>query len=505
VHNHFITLMIFIPLLGAFLQVFTPKWRDAFSNVDKWVALSASLLSSFFGLWSVFLLQKHSADVQIVESLNWVGSYSIHYEVGMDGLSAALVILLSILFPVLITAEWKQKTAGRGMFALFLILQSSLIGAVCSQDLFLLFFFWAMSAVPIYFLIGIWGGAKREESAIKTLVTASIGNAFIFAAFLLIYYTIEPHTFLLKDLAGGKLAGKYFLFLGNGLYTPHVAFLLFSVGLSLRLPIWPLHGWFTQLAEEAPASVFSVVCGAAVPVALYLFMRMSYTLFPDALPYMGPSIVNIGILNLLLGIICAFAQRSLALLVAFSCMAEVGLLLIGVGSLNSAGVVGAAYQQLSMGLAVAGLGLFGGIVYDRVGHVLFMKEDRQRTLGGVALSAPRASFLCALLIASLIGLPGFAGFVSHSLLYIGSYSLHPVIVLLSGGLFILTTYYVFSMYRSIFLGQAVQGFSGFVDLSVREQAYLLPVGFALLVLGIYPKPVLELIRPTVLTLLSTLN
>ncbi len=497
--------MIFIPLLGVFFQTTMAKGKTSHGLTEKWVALSASLLSSMFGLWAVFFMQKQTADIQLLESINWVGSYAIHYEVGMDGLSAVLVLLISILFPVLIAAEWTQKVASRGIYSLFLILQSAFIGTVCAQDLFLMFFFWSLSAVPFYFLIGIWGGEKREESAIQTLVTASLGNALLFASFLLIYYTVEPHTFLLKDLSGGKLVGKYFLFMGNGLYTPNIAFLLFCLGLAFRLPIWPMHGWFTHLALEAPSSVFAAVCGVSVPVALYLFMRVSYSIFPDILPYLGSWVVMVGVFNLIFGVFCAFAQSNLSLLLAFSCMAEVGFLLVGVGSLSPAGVVGAAYQQISLGLVAAGFGLFCGVMFNRLGHVSFLKGESEKGLGGLATQAPWVSLFCGVLIASLLGIPGFGGFVSHALLTIGSYSVHPMAVLLSGGLFIMVTYYLFSMYRNIFLGQAGKGAAVFSDLSLRERVYIMPVVFILLFLGVYPKPFLDLIRPTVLTLLSTLH
>jgi NADH-quinone oxidoreductase subunit M len=491
--------MVFFPVIGALFQAFVPAVRS------RWIALAASLAASFCAIALVFSMQNHTADLQAVESFPWVGSYAISYDMAIDGLNALLVLLTAILFPVLIASEWNQKIGIRGMHGLFLILQTSLFGAVCAQDLFLQFFFLGLSALPFYFLVGIWGGENREKAAFKTIVAASLGDALIFVALVLVYYSVDPHSFSLKELAGGKFAGKMFNFLGTDLPVSGVAFGLISAGLSLRAPIWPFHGWFTEVAQEAPSSVFVALCAGTVPVALYVFIRDCYLLFPETLSVAAKMIAGVGAVNMIMGGVCAVSQTGLRRLLAYICLSEVGLVLMGIGSLNSAGVVGAIYQVLILGLGLAGFGLFSGIISERTGHSTFITETGERTLGGIATRAPAVSVVAGIVVASLLGFPGFGGFVGHALVIIGSYSIHPLTIVVSGGALLLGSYYLFTMYRCIFLGRPAVGAQPFLDLTYRERAYMLPLVIGLLFFGLYPKPLIELIRPTVLTVLSTVK
>ncbi len=502
-NNHLISLMVFLPFLGALAQAVLP------TPSSRWVTLAASLGSSIFAVALVATMQAATSDLQATETLPWVGAYAISYEMGIDGLNALLVLLVAIIFPLLVAAEWNQKMGVRGFHALLLVLQTALLGTVCAQDFFLLFFFWSLAALPFYFLIGIWGGEHRESAAFRSTVAAAIGNAFFFAALVLVYYSIEPHTFSLHELAGGKLAGKNFSFMGHDLPVPAIAFCLMGVGLALRTPIWPFHGWFTEVAEEAPSTVFVALAGIAVPVSAYIFIRVCYSLFPETVAQCANGIVIVGVVNLVIGGICAVAQRSLKLLLAYICLSEIGLVLIGIGSLSAIGVVGAIYQVLALGLGVAGFGLCAGIMSDRTGQTCFLKpgdvRESEKGFGGIAAQAPGMAVVAGVVVASLLGFPGMTGFVGHSLLMIGSYSVHPTAVLLSGAAFLLATYYLFTMYRYVFFGKTSEGSKAFTDLSLWETAYLLPLVGCILVFGIYPKPLLELVRPTVLTLLSTVK
>lgn len=501
-NNHLISLTIFFPLLGAVLLAIVPT---AGSTRNRGIALITSLAASICAVILVMSMQTQVAELQAVEILPWVGSYSISYDMAIDGLNALLVLLLAILFPVLIASEWNQKTGARGMHGLFLILQSSLFGAVCAQDLFLQFFFWGLSALPFYFLVGIWGGPNREKAAFRSIVAASLGDALIFAALVFIYYSVEPHSFSLRELAGGRLAGKTFDFLGNILPVSNVAFALMGIGLSLRAPIWPLHGWFTEVAKEAPFSVFVALAAGTVPVAIYIFIKICYLLFPEILSNVSGIIVTVGAVNLVMGGLCAVAQKGLRPLLAFICISEVGLVMMGVGSLSSSGLLGAVYHELILGLGLTGFGLFAGLISERTGHSEFLNARGERTFGGIATLAPGITVVAGLVVVSLLGFPGLGGFVGHALVIIGSYSIHPLTVVVAGGALLLASSYLFSMYRCVFLGEPAAGFKAFPDLTVRERTYLFPVVMCLIVFGVYPKPLIELIRPTVLTLLSTVK
>ena len=207
--------------------------------------------------------------------------------------------------------------------------------------------------------------------------------------------------------------------------------------------------------------------------------------------------------NLLIGGICATAQKSLRSLLAVVCISEVGLVLIGLGSLNPSGVVGSIYQQLVFGLGLAGFGLLSGLVTERIGHSNFHpgSDGGARPLGGIALRAPATAVVAGVIVASLLGFPGSGGFVGHALVVLGSYSAHPLTAVCAAGAFLLATYYLFTMYRYVFLGGPGTASENFPDLTLRERIYLMPVVACLLFFGVYPRPLLELVRPTVLSLL----
>jgi NADH-quinone oxidoreductase subunit M len=503
VNNRLISLMIFAPMIGALLQAFLPKETEN-RGLGRWIALGSSLVGSICAVALSFWLQSQGTDTQIGVSYPWVGSYAITYDVSIDGLNVLLVLLVAAIFPILIAAEWDRKQGSRGMHGLLLVLQTAFFGTLCAQDLFIQFFFFAMSSLPFYFLIGIWGGQNRERAASHTIVASSIGNAFIFAALILVYYSVDPHSFSLHELAGSKLSAKMFDLGGIEFSVGPVAFMLIGIGLALRTPIWPFHGWFIEVAKEAPASVFVALCAVSVPVATYIFVKLCYTLFPETLGEYVRWIQVVGLVNLLVCGISAVAQKDLRRLMAFLCLSEVGLIFLGVGSLSSIGIVGASYQQLVLGLGLAGFGLFTGIIENRVGHDRFADAEGKRVLGGLVSQAPTISLLSGVLMASLLGFPGLGGFVGHAMIVIGSYAIHPVVVILVGVAMLLGVYYLFNMYKLIFLGTAETN-TVFADLNLRERAYLAPLILGLLLFGLYPKPFIEMVRPTVLTLLSTVK
>ncbi len=497
--NHLISIMILLPLLGAAFQSFGLLGGR---NLQGAGALLASLASSFLALGIVINAPGFTADVSQVEALPWVGSFAISYVVGLDGLGVPFLLLIAAVFPVLIGYEWNQKYGSRGMNALFLLLQSAFLGVVCAQDLFLQFFFWSLSILPFYFLMGVWGGPERDKSSFRGVVVASIANGLIFAALVLIYYAAEPHTFDLHSLEGGKLGAATFRFLGQSVSVSAASFALMSLGLALRAAVWPLHGWFVKSVEGSTPSVTVSLTAVSIPISMYLFFRWGYALLPETMKECAPGIVVVGAVNLIVGMVCASAQRTLKGLYAYLCVAMTGFALIGIGSMDAMGIVGAVYQQFVAGIAFAGLGLFIGIFEERSSGDRFLEEDGTPTVSALSYAAPAMAIVVGFFLASLLGFPGLGGFVSTTLLVIGSYSLHPGWVVAVGLALVLGAYGMFSMYRVVFLSAQNRKPSILNDLNWRERACLMPWVAVLLFTGIYPKPLMDIIRPTALTLLS---
>jgi NADH-quinone oxidoreductase subunit M len=490
-----LTPMILLPFLGAALQALASRPTSA-----RWFALSSSLISSILGM--VVLahgLMGFSSD-QLTDRLPWVGSYAISYELSVDGMSRIAVLIVSLLFPVLIASEWDRGRGARGLYALFLVLQGSLLGAVCAQDLFLLFFFWALSSIPVFFLVGIWGGAGKEDAAFRALVTSALGNALLFGAMVLIYYSKDPHTFLFRDLVQGGIPSRMIQVAGVEVSVSLLAFLFICLGLALRAPVWPLHGWFTRLVDEAPASVSVAVAGAMVPCALQIFGKLTHLLFPAIFSASATWILVAGLINLLVGAIAANAQRRLPSLLSCLVLVQVGISLIALGSAHSSSMVGMTYQQLSSALAIAGLGLLFGALASKGRS----PDLRARSEGAaMVLEAPVAGVVMALSLSTLVGVPGLSGFIGQGLVLMGSYSSSPWIIIPMGISLLLLTTCLFGAYRVLFLGGDSGSESPSSDeLTTREKGYLLPLVVLMVVFGLYPKPVLDVIRPTAEDLLA---
>lgn len=497
-NNHLISLMVFFPALGALLQtVFSSK------KVSWMTAIACSALSSLIGFAILFLINPQNSDPQLIESVPWIGSFAITYEVAVDGIAAVVIFLGSVLFPIVLASEWSDGPGRRGVYALILTLQSATLGTACSQDLFVMFFFWALASVPIYFLIGIWGGKQREKAAFRYIVSSGMGNALLFASLVLVYYSVEPHSFLIKEFMGGKLAGKTIQFLGSEVGVSGLAFFLMALGLALRAPLWPLHGWFKDVAEEAPTSVFVIISSIILPLATTIFLRLSFALFPETVAKNAEWILFFGCLNLTVGTLCALAQVSLKPMMSYLVVAQGGFMLVGLGSMTSPGVVGALVESVVFGLGIAGFILVFGILIQKTGTSVFTDSEGQHgQLGGIALKAPFVTVFSGLIVVSLLGLPGLGGFVGHSLLFVGSAMGNAWVAVVSGLMILLSIYYLFRMYRHVFLGAVGTQVKSLTDLDARERMFLIPIAVFLVVFGFYPKPMVELIRPTAVTLLS---
>lgn len=503
--SHLITTMILIPMVGvatlALLPVGFSTSGQGEGAIAKRIAFVASFFASAIAVTLLFLMKRGVPELQAGETLNWIGSYSIAYEVGIDGLGALPLLLVAIVFPILIAFEWNQPFGFKGMSALFLVLQSALLGAICAQDLFLMYFFISMVPVPLYFLISIWGGKKGEDAAFSYVVASAIGLAFVLMALLLVYHSAEPNSFSLHELAASHLEDKMFRLFGRDLSVSKTAFTLVAAGLAIQIPIWPIHGWFIKVSEASRSSVFVVLSAIMPAVGYFVFVRLSYSLFPSTVHAFSGVIVAVGTVNLLVAAMSSVVQRDLRRLLANIALGGNGLVLTGIGSLNQAGIVGSLYEMLSLGLALAGFGLVTGWIDERTGVTTISKEGEESRLSGLVRVAPILSIVFAVMLASILGVPGFGGFVSLALLMIGNFSVHPGMAATISIATILFAYCLFSLYRAIFFG-AGSNQESFKDLAWRERAYVFPIIIAIIFIGVYPKPLLEVVRPTALTLLS---
>jgi len=332
-----------------------------------------------------------------------------------------------------------------------------------------------------------------------------IGNALFFAAIILIYYSVAPSTFDLTLLQGGEAEGNSFLFFGEQLSLSKFAFGLMVIGIAIRVPIFPFYGWFKIVSKEAPTSVFIIVSSVLTPVGLYLFCRLGFNIFPTSFGQYSSVIVGFGLVTVVVSVFSAIGESNLRLFWSNIAMIQVGLMFLGMGSLDNAGVVGFVFQILTAGLSLGAIGFFVGAYYNRTGNYEFTDSNDQTLAGGLVKKAPILTLFTGLSICSFMGFPGMGGFIGNSMIYMGSFSVHPVVLLIMLFVMTLVAFSFLSLFRKIFLGSVGPVFSECEDIDTREKFCFIPVVTLLFILGVYPKVVIEVIRPTVLTLLSMVS
>ena len=495
-----ISLVLALPLVGSISQVLWP-----IQSVVGRVRI-ARFLGSFSGILAgvlalVVVSQNKSGGISSGSSIPWIESFSINYELGIDGLNAPILILLGLFFPVLILFENMVKKPNRARIALYLLQFTSLVGLVCARDLFLLFGFWALSSVPVYFLSSVWSESEGQKAAIKYIVVTSISNAMFFLSVVLIYLNSGQTSFSIVDLRELLVQNQ-----NAGLLDPSrqsLAFVFLLIAVALRVPVWPIHGWFPILTRYSSPSVTAIFCGAIIPSFLYIFMRLGYSLFPLEVYSYSDTIMGIGAVNLVMGAFALLAQRELRLFLTFLAVAQTGLLLIGIGTMDTAGLVGFCYHVLPVGLSMGTFGLFIGLVKDKAGKTNFLEEDGKNSFGGLIHKTPGLAFFAGTLLISVLGFPGTGSFIGQSLIVMGGTSTHPFTVGFLGlGLIAMLTA-VFRLFRSFFLGDEARG--SLADLETGEKFYLYPVVAMLIGMGLYPGPLIEMVRPSVLELLSIVS
>lgn len=306
--QHILSAIIFFPLLGAILVLLMPKEDKRF---QRYGALLTTFITFFITCVLVAKFNPSDPGIQFTENVDWISSMKISYLIGVDGLSLAIIALTSLLFLLAVVASWDRETGLRGYFSLFLVLETAILGTFAAQDFFLFFAFWEMSLLPIYFMIGVWGNKNSEYAATKFFLYQLAGSAFLVLGMLAIYYTAEPHSFSLVDLAGGKFAEARLSLGDHSISMERLVFILLLGGFAVRLPVFPLHSWFPHVQAEAPAALSVILAAIFIKTGAYAIVRVNYTLFPQAANWMAPALAIAGTINVIYGAFCAFGQRDL--------------------------------------------------------------------------------------------------------------------------------------------------------------------------------------------------
>lgn len=494
--------MIFSPLIGMAAVLCLPKDKP---NWARWTSAVATLVPLLIGVVIFSEFSRSNPGLQFVERASWIAPFNIEYYIGIDGLSVPMVLLTVMLTFLCVFASWGISEGVKGYYAMFLLLETGMLGVFCALDFFLFFVFWEAMLLPMYFLIGIWGGENKVYAATKFFLYTLAGSVLMLLVMLGMYFTTEPHTFDLIRLAEmHAFAGKSISLFGFQIAMDKLFWIFLFIGFAIKVPTWPFHTWLPHAHVQAPTAVSVILAGVLLKMGGYGLLRISFGILPQATIWAADFMAIIGVVSILYGAFCAMAQKDLKKLVAYSSVSHMGYVILGMASLTTAGVNGAVLQMFNHGITSAMLFLIVGVVYDRVHHRWIVKPDGSLGFGGIAAVVPVYTGITAIALFGSLGLPGLNGFISEALVFLGAFSVphfQTYVVIGSLGI-IFGAAYLLWMFMRVFLGPTNEKYSGLADVTAREKFTLIPLCAFVILLGVYPIPVLDLMGSTIAKFLT---
>ena len=495
--DHVLSWMIFFPIIGAVLILGVPK---RYPNIIKVVALSATLPPLWWAARLFFSFDRAYVGFQFVEKSSWIPAFNIEYFLGVDGISILMVLLTALLCSISVIASWNIKHFVRGYFALFLLLDSGMMGVFCALDFFLFYVFWEVMLLPMYFLIGVWGGPRKEYAAIKFFLFTLVGSVLMLVVMLVFYFgCIDPqtglHTFDLTLMAN-QATHQSFL---SGHMVRALCYLALLICFAIKIPVVPFHTWLPDAHVEAPTAISVILAGVLLKMGTYGILRISYPLLPQAALEFAPYVAFVGMVSIIYGALCAMAQTDLKRLVAYSSISHMGVVLLGMAALNTQGISGAVFQMFNHGTITAMLFLIVGVLYDRA-HTRDLNA-----FGGLAVTMPKYTGIMTVAFFAALGLPGMSGFVSEAFSFLGAFQAHRYITIAATLGIVLTAAYMLWTLQRVFLGKPNEKWAGLPDINGRELFTLVPLAIIVITLGIYPSFLLDLMTSSLNHLVNIVN
>ena len=496
--NHLLTILVLLPLIGAattLVYSFTPGARESH---HRWIVLGFTTLSFFVSLLLLQGAGGNIASFRFEENYSWITSIGARFHLGVDGISLWLVLLTTLLMPISILSSWTAITKRQlTYYILMLLLESAMIGVFVSLDLLLFYLFFEASLIPMFFLIGIWGGERKIYAAVKFFIYTSVGSLLMLVGIIALYFIHQKttglatfdYTLLVETLRSGALTisprAEFWLFLA------------FAFAFCIKVPLWPLHTWLPDAHTEAPTAGSVILAGILLKMGTYGLLRFNFGLFPNAAKQFAPIMITLAVIGIIYGALVAMVQPDVKRLVAYSSVSHMGFVVLGLFSFTEQGMQGALYQMLNHGVSTGALFLFVGMIYERR-HTRIISD-----FGGLARPMPWFSAFFVIASLSSIGLPFLNGFVGELLIMLGAWTStiirHAWIVTMLAGTGVIwaAVYMLWMLQRVIFGTKTSEANAKLSDLNAREIGLLAPLLVLMFFMGVYPMTFLSRSRASI--------
>ena len=493
---YLLTILILLPVAGALVSVLYGVVARDRDGHHKWIALATTTLTFVV---SLLLLRGAGwgSEFRFEENISWIGSIGARYHLGVDGVSLWLVLLTTLLMPIAILSSWTAIHKRQLSYYVFLlILESAMIGVFVSLDLLLFYLFFEASLVPMFFLIGIWGGERRIYAAVKFFIYTAVGSLLMLVAIIALYFIYQSfdYTTILEAMKTNPLPAQ----------TGFWLFVAFAIAFCIKVPVWPVHTWLPDAHTEAPTAGSVILAGVLLKMGTYGLMRFNLALFPDIARAAAPVLITLAVIGIIYGALVAMVQPDVKRLVAYSSVSHMGFVVLGIFSFTELGMQGALYQMLNHGVSTGALFLFVGFIYERR-HTRMISD-----FGGLATPMPWYATLFVIASLSSIGLPFLNGFVGEFLILTGmwtsTFSRSWIVTMLAATGVIWAAVYMLWMLQRVLFGETTNPENARLrDLNRRELGLILPLMLLMLVMGVYPRAFLDRSKAAVEAIRARVN